>query len=651
MGGGQGGRNNNHQKGGRGRKDAPMDIEVKALEKSENAYAVSRDLEKDQKTIRSLRSILNKLTPEKFDVLVVKVKEIEIDTEDLLKAAVDAVFEKALAEPNFSPVYAEFCKQINPLLPTFTSENNNTQTFKRLILNQCQAEFERENNQDPEEVAKMTDVEREKNVRSMKKRMLGTIRLIGELYKRKMLSSTIMTSCVFILFGDVKNPQEENVEALCKLFTTVGKILEQDKSNKKVGMGSLMQQLTVVAAHPKLSSRLRFMIQDVQDLWKANWKSRTKDTGAKKISEIRKEDSDEKRRKEQEDKLQEKKNRRHDRDHRDGGFNPPKLKVHQDRYASQSSNRTPNNRTPKKGGGETTDEWQTKSNKKQGKWSKNSKKNEQHTPRGSGNNTPKNSPSPRNQNRSNKKEEEKKPKKPVFQNAFSMLSDSDNDDDDDDDDEGDDSQQSGTDNDDDDKPAANKSSLTYDEARSKIRSLLSEYFTAKDLNEVKLCVEELGTTEFHGEIVFLALDLAIDGKPAMREALPGLLLFLAKEKILTENHFILGCREYLAVVQDLLCDIPFALDHMAKIVTPVILAGIIELSYFAGPDTEQLKSGGQLAKLMACIFKEVQTTKDADTLKALVKQSGFSLADIMKDEFVDVSAWLADKDLAALEGL
>jgi len=648
----RGGNNRDNRKGGGGNKggrrgpkrDQPMDIEVKALEKTENAYTIKRDVAEDEKTIRSLRGILNKLTPEKFDVLVEKVKELTIDTEDLLKAAVDAVFEKALAEPNFSPVYAEFCKEINTVLPTFKSEDKTANTFKRLILNQCQAEFERENNQDPAEVAKMSKEERTAHGKFLKKRMLGTIRLIGELYKRKMLSSTIMTSCVFILFGDVKNPQDENVEALCKLLATVGKMLEQDKSYNKISMNNLMQQLQVVAAHPTLSSRLRFMIQDVQDLWKANWKSRTKETGAKKISEIRKEDSEAKKRKEVEDKDRERKNRRHDRDHRDRhdshGFGGAKLKVHHDRYASQSSNRAPNNRTPTK---QNQGEWATQSNRKQGKWQKGAKRDNSSTPR-SGNNTPTNkntNPPPRNNSRGTPKtSKEDKPKpKPSFVNAFSMLSDTEDEDEGDEGDEGDADEEA---------EEEAKISLTYDEARPKIRSLLSEYFSAMDKAEVKLCIEELGTTEFHGEIVFTALDLAIDGKVTMREALPGLLLFLAKEKILTENHFILGCRNYLAVVEDLLCDIPFALNHMGQIMAPVVLAGVMELSFFAGSDTDSLKSGGQLAKFMEAMFKEVLKQKDAETLLSLVKESGIRLENVVK-KGVTVSKWIDEKGL--LDGL
>jgi len=45
-----------------------------------------------------------------------------------------------------------------------------------------------------------------------KRRVLGTIRFIGELFGRAMLSSVIMKECISILLGDVTNPQEEDIE-------------------------------------------------------------------------------------------------------------------------------------------------------------------------------------------------------------------------------------------------------------------------------------------------------------------------------------------------------------------------------------------------------------------------------------------------------
>lgn len=65
---------------------------------------------KTQKLFKQLRSILNKLTPQKFQDLMKQVMELSIDTEDRLKGAIDLIFEKAISEPSFSVAYANMCR-------------------------------------------------------------------------------------------------------------------------------------------------------------------------------------------------------------------------------------------------------------------------------------------------------------------------------------------------------------------------------------------------------------------------------------------------------------------------------------------------------------------------------------------------------------
>ena len=43
---------------------------------------------------RKARGILNKLCPQKFDILVEKFKELQIDTEEKLRLCMELVFEK-----------------------------------------------------------------------------------------------------------------------------------------------------------------------------------------------------------------------------------------------------------------------------------------------------------------------------------------------------------------------------------------------------------------------------------------------------------------------------------------------------------------------------------------------------------------------------
>ena len=64
---------------------------------------------KTQELFKSVRSILNKLTPQKFQQLMKMVTDLTIDTEERLKGVIDLTFE-AIAEPNFSVAYANMCR-------------------------------------------------------------------------------------------------------------------------------------------------------------------------------------------------------------------------------------------------------------------------------------------------------------------------------------------------------------------------------------------------------------------------------------------------------------------------------------------------------------------------------------------------------------
>jgi hypothetical protein len=189
-------------------------------------------------------------------------------------------------------------------------------SFKRILLNACQEEFEKDNIYEELEeefkVAKKegkltpeTEADFEEKRIVMKGRMLGNIRFIGELYRKGMLQERIMHECIMKLMGTKvvvsgksnepqllrvhpnDAPDEENIESLCKLLTTMGKDLE--RHGVRGGMGSYFEYLEKFSKDKRLCSRITFMIKDVIDLRNNRWEPRRKELQTKTLTEIRKE--------------------------------------------------------------------------------------------------------------------------------------------------------------------------------------------------------------------------------------------------------------------------------------------------------------------------------------------------------------------------
>uniref|UniRef100_A0A4W3H324 Eukaryotic translation initiation factor 4 gamma, 3b n=1 Tax=Callorhinchus milii TaxID=7868 RepID=A0A4W3H324_CALMI len=275
------------------------------LKKSENAWkptgkreAVQEepDLNKTQDLFRRVRSILNKLTPQMFQQLMKQVQELTIDTEERLKGVINLVFEKAIDEPNFSVAYANMCRCLTMLKVPMADKPGAWVNFRKLLLNRCQKEFEKDKAEDifnekrQKEIDASSNEEKSRLQAELKetkdmarRRSIGNIKFIGELFKLKMLTEAIMHDCVVKL---LKNHDQESLECLCRLLTTIGKDLDFEKAKPR--MDQYFNQMEKIVKERKTSSRIRFMLQDVIDLRQKNWVARRVEQGPKTIEQIHK---------------------------------------------------------------------------------------------------------------------------------------------------------------------------------------------------------------------------------------------------------------------------------------------------------------------------------------------------------------------------
>lgn len=148
-------------------------------------------------------------------------------------------FIKAVDEPGFSVAYAKMCEVLGRK-QVMSAKTNKPVAFRNVLLIRCQKEFqndymdktEKEKFQkeyeaaDSEEKRKELKAEFEEKELKARRRSLGNIRFIGELYKLDMLKFKIMHECIRNLLGNEND--EESLECLCRLLTTAGKSLDDE---------------------------------------------------------------------------------------------------------------------------------------------------------------------------------------------------------------------------------------------------------------------------------------------------------------------------------------------------------------------------------------------------------------------------------------
>ncbi|KAL1736429.1 hypothetical protein EV714DRAFT_242944 [Schizophyllum commune] len=302
---------------------------VAPLTRSENRWtpgALAKGAEPDSPEVvdRKVKGLLNKLTMEKFDSLSDQIiawankSEKEKDGRTLIQV-IRLVFEKATDEAAWSEMYARLCRkmmeQISPKVQDDGIRNaegkpiTGGQLFRKYLLNRCQEDFERGwVNKEATAAAAATKAVEDEAVKSAnekkeggdnepdlysdeyyaaqkaKRQGLGLIRFIGELFKLQMLTERIMHQCVQKLLGNVDNPEEEEIESLCKLLTTVGELLDTPRAHAHMDVYfARMKELT---KKPTVSSRMQFMLQDLIELRSRNWRARTQAAGPTTIAQI-----------------------------------------------------------------------------------------------------------------------------------------------------------------------------------------------------------------------------------------------------------------------------------------------------------------------------------------------------------------------------
>lgn len=261
---------------------------------------------------RKVKAALNKMTPEKFDRIADQILVIASQSKDesdgrTLRQVIQLTFEKATDEAHWASMYAKFCKRmLETMSPDIRDErikdkNGNIVSggnlFRKYLLNRCQEEFERGWTSNLPEPKEAEEAEKKPGEAVMlseeyytaaaaKRRGLGLVQFIGELYKLGMLTERIMHECVRKLVDYKDVPDEAEIESLSKLLRTIGGNLDDADKGRPL-MDAYFQRIQTMVDLPELQSRMKFMLMDILDLRRHNWVSKEANKGPKTLEEVR----------------------------------------------------------------------------------------------------------------------------------------------------------------------------------------------------------------------------------------------------------------------------------------------------------------------------------------------------------------------------
>ncbi|KAI0408677.1 hypothetical protein F4802DRAFT_594091 [Xylaria palmicola] len=257
---------------------------------------------------RKVKAALNKMTPENFERISDQILEIAAQSKEetdgrTLRQVIQLTFEKATDEAHWASMYAKFCKKMLETMSSDIRDENikdkagnvvsGGALFRKYLLNRCQEEFERgwkvqlpEPKEGEKGAAAALLSDEYYLAAAAKRRGLGLVQFIGELYKLGMLTERIMHECVRKLVDYSGVPDEAEVESLSKLLRTIGANLDAAEKGKPM-MDAYFGRIQSMIDLPGMPSRLQFMLMDVVDLRRVNWVSKEANKGPKTLDEVR----------------------------------------------------------------------------------------------------------------------------------------------------------------------------------------------------------------------------------------------------------------------------------------------------------------------------------------------------------------------------
>ena len=231
----------------------------------------------DACVVRTMKSILNKLTYEKFDTLFEQLLSCGMSTSEHIQVLMKEEFEKATTQHNFIELYTDLCIRLEADFQASPIDFSDGQGhdpkmsgFRRILLTQCQKSFEE--NLEPPVGLLDADVNNEDALEQeirYKTAMLGNIKFVGRLLVTRLLASKILIQAATQLLTIKSN---STLECLCMLLTATGETFDDKSWHYHTYFSKMFDEIRGIARLKTTQSRIKFLFFDLLDLKARNWK-------------------------------------------------------------------------------------------------------------------------------------------------------------------------------------------------------------------------------------------------------------------------------------------------------------------------------------------------------------------------------------------
>jgi translation initiation factor 4G len=261
------------------------------LQASPNSWAAQQKKRKgsfggagpDAEVVRNVRSVLNKLTPERFDSLYEKVVTT-VQNPTHTAVLVREIFEKAIMQHIFIGMYVDLCVRLE------SDVRLGEASFRRILLGQCQCSFEELLFSDGSNGACPAGEEDEARMKC-KHRAIGNVKLIGQLLVQAMLSSKLLLTCSEALLSEWRSCPEA-LESLACLLTVAGQKFDQaDGWPMHRQLENVFSHVRFLSTAADVTPRIRYLLRDLLELRAAAWmdskRATTSLSGPTRLEEVR----------------------------------------------------------------------------------------------------------------------------------------------------------------------------------------------------------------------------------------------------------------------------------------------------------------------------------------------------------------------------